>query len=108
MTPPPVPQHGEEFITDEELMEPQEKKSNTWQYVAIGGTVGLLMGVGGAYAATQMNGTEEEFPPATLASLCLPTTNLPTPIPMIAPQSILPPLLMTRCPTTLPMPQLSA
>ena len=58
-TPPIPPQQGEEFISDEELMQPQEKKNNTWQYVAIGGTAALLLGVGVAYAATQ-TGEESE------------------------------------------------
>lgn len=57
-----MPQQGEEFISEEELMQPQEKKNNTWQYVAIGGTAALLLGVGGAYAATHMGDDKPEAP----------------------------------------------
>lgn len=67
--PPIPPQQGEEFISDEEVLQAQEKKDSGWQYVAVGGTVGLLMGVGAAYAATHLGNEEvpegEEVPPVS-------------------------------------------
>lgn len=56
-----MPQQGEEFISEEELMQPEKKNNNTWQYAAIGGTAAVLLGVGAAYAATHIGGEEPEI-----------------------------------------------